>query len=45
LDELRENVEFNQWLDLHQYTLRLCASQDEEMSIIGAFCYGSLFMF
>jgi hypothetical protein len=26
------------WLEMYQYAIRLCKSQDEEMSLIGALC-------
>jgi len=29
----------------YQYSVKLCSSQDEEMSIIGALCYSSLFLY
>jgi hypothetical protein len=34
-----------QWLDTYQYSVKLCPSQTEEMSVIGALCYGSLWMY
>jgi len=33
-----------EWFATYQYSVKLCRSQDEEMSIIGALCYGSLFL-
>jgi hypothetical protein len=37
-------VPLAEWLATYQYSIKLCCSQDEEMSIIGALCYGSLFL-
>ncbi len=34
-----------QWLDTYQYSVKLCPSQTEEMAIIGALCYGSLWIY
>jgi hypothetical protein len=34
-----------QWLDTYQYSVKLCPSQAEEMAIIGALCYGSLWIY
>jgi hypothetical protein len=34
-----------QWLDTYQYSVKLCPSQAEEMAVIGALCYGSLWMY
>jgi hypothetical protein len=34
-----------EWMDTFQYSLKLRSSQDEEMSLIGALLYGSLFLF
>ncbi len=33
-----------EWFVTYQYSVKLCKSQAEEMSIIGALCYGSLFL-
>jgi hypothetical protein len=45
LDEFLSHQDVDQWLDSYQYVLRSCVSHDEEMSIIGALCYGSLFIY
>jgi hypothetical protein len=37
-------VPLAEWLATYQYSIKLCCSQDEEMSMIGALCYGSLFL-
>jgi hypothetical protein len=34
-----------EWFATYQYSVKLCCSQDEEMSIIGALFYGSLFLY
>jgi hypothetical protein len=34
-----------QWLDTYQYSVKPCPSQAEEMTVIGALCYGSLWMY
>jgi hypothetical protein len=44
-DNLLMNNMVNEWLEMFQYSLKLCSSQDEEMSLIGALCYGSLFLY
>jgi len=33
-----------EWLQTYQYSVLLSKSQDEEMSLAGALCYGSLFL-
>jgi hypothetical protein len=33
-----------EWFDTFQYIIKKCRSQDEEMSPVGALCYGSLFL-
>jgi len=45
LDELVSHTEIAEWLETFQYAIKLCPSQDEEMSLIGALCYGSLFLY
>jgi hypothetical protein len=45
LEDLMAQEEVSQWLDSKQYYLKLCTSQDEEMTIVGALCYGSLFTY
>jgi hypothetical protein len=44
-DDLFKINNIMEWLDTYQYSLKLCKSQEEEMSIIGALCYGSLFIY
>jgi hypothetical protein len=34
----------SEWFATYQYSVKLCHSQDEEMSIIRALCHGSLFL-
>jgi hypothetical protein len=45
LQEINHNIPIAEWLDTHQYVIKMCSSQDEEMNIIGALCYGSLFLY
>ena len=44
LEDMLTKVPLAEWLATYQYSIKLCCSQDEEMSIIGALCYGSLFL-
>jgi hypothetical protein len=43
--ELETKLPLAEWLQTYQYSIALCKSQDEEMSLIGALCYGSLFLY
>jgi hypothetical protein len=43
-EDMLTKVPLAEWLATYQYSIKLCCSQDEEMSIIGALCYGSLFL-
>jgi hypothetical protein len=45
LEQLETNLPLSEWLVTYQYSIKLCKSQEEEMSIIGALCYGSLFIY
>jgi len=45
LDELVSHTKIVEWLETFQYAIKLCPRQDEEMSLIGALCYGSLFLY
>jgi len=45
IDTLCQSEKILEWSDTYQYTLKLCKIQDEEMSLIGAFFYGSLFIY
>jgi hypothetical protein len=42
--ELFNQAPVAQWLDTYQYSIKLCPSQTEEMAVIGALCYGSLWI-
>jgi len=44
LEDMLTKVPLAEWLATYQYSIKLCCSQDEEMSMIGALCYGSLFL-
>jgi len=44
VEELQTELPLAEWLQTFQYSIALCKSQTEEMSIIGALCYGSLFL-
>ena len=44
LEELQTRLPLAEWLQTFQYSIALCKSHDEEMSLIGALCYGSLFL-
>ena len=41
---MQTKVPLAEWFATYQYSVALCRSQDEEMSIIGALYYGSLFL-
>jgi hypothetical protein len=43
--DLFKEAPIAQLLDTYQYSVKLCPSQIEEMSVIGALCYGSLWMY
>jgi hypothetical protein len=45
LDDILHNTHVTEWLSIFQYSIKLCKSQDEEMSLISALCYGSLFLY
>jgi hypothetical protein len=44
IESMQTQVPLAEWFATYQYSVTLCRSQDEEMSIIGALCYGSLFL-
>jgi cell wall assembly regulator SMI1 len=44
LEELSTQLPLAEWLQTYQYSIVLCKSQEEEMSLVGALCYGSLFL-
>lgn len=44
VDEFETKLPLAEWLQTYQYSIVPCTSQDEEMSIVGALCYGSLFL-
>jgi hypothetical protein len=41
---MMQKLPLAEWFVTYQYSVKLCKSQAEEMSIIGALCYGSLFL-
>ena len=45
IDTLQMALPLAEWFDTYQYYVKKCCSQDEEMSIIGALCYRSLFLY
>lgn len=44
VEEMVNSFPLAEWFVTYQYSVKLCRSQEEEMSIIGALCYGSLFI-
>jgi hypothetical protein len=44
INMMQTKLPLAEWLATYQYSIALCRSQEEEMSIIGALCYGSLFI-
>jgi len=44
IETMQTKLPLAEWLATYQYAIALCRSQTEEMSIIGALCYGSLFI-
>jgi hypothetical protein len=44
IEEMGSKLPLAEWLQTYQYSVLLCKSQDEEMSLAGALCYGSLFL-
>jgi len=44
LEDMLTKVPLAEWLATYQHSIKLCCSQDEEMSMIGNLCYGSLFL-
>jgi hypothetical protein len=44
VEELGSTLPLAEWLQTYQYSIVKCKSQDEEMSLAGALCYGSLFL-
>jgi hypothetical protein len=44
LEELETKFPLAEWFQTYQYSITMCKSQDEEMSLAGALCYGSLFL-
>jgi hypothetical protein len=45
IKDLQMKLPLAEWLTTYQYSIKLCHSQEEEMPIIGALCYGSLFIY
>lgn len=45
LDEMLQKIPIAEWLDAYQCIIKLCRSQEEEMLLIGALCYGSIFLY
>jgi hypothetical protein len=43
-EALESTLPLAEWLQTYQYSIVKCKSQEEEMSIVGALCYGSLFL-
>ncbi len=44
LDDLGNQLPLAEWLQTYQYSIVPCKSQEEEMSLAGVLCYGSLFL-
>ncbi len=44
-DEIFSQPPIIEWLDTYQYSTKKCSSQNEEMAIIGALCYGSTWIY
>jgi len=44
INTMQNKLPLAEWLATYQYSVALCRSQEEEMSIVGALCYGSLFL-
>jgi hypothetical protein len=44
INMMQTTLPLAEWLATYQYSIALCHSQEEEMSIIGALCYESLFI-
>jgi hypothetical protein len=44
LEDFGTKFPLAEWFQTYQYSITLCKSQDEEMSLVGALCYGSLFL-
>jgi hypothetical protein len=42
---LQSSLPLAEYFAAYQYSVKLCRSQDEEMTIIGALCYSSLFLY
>jgi hypothetical protein len=43
--ELFDQIPVVEWLDTYQYSVKKCPSQSEEMSLVGALCYGSTWLY
>jgi len=43
-EALESTLPLAEWLQTYQYSIVKCKSQEEEMSIVGTLCYGSLFL-
>jgi hypothetical protein len=43
-EDFETKLPLAEWFQTYQYSIALCKSQDEEMSLVGALCYGSLFL-
>jgi hypothetical protein len=43
--ELFDHIPVAEWLDTYQYFVKKCPSQTEEMSLVGALCYGSSWIY
>jgi hypothetical protein len=44
-DQIRSLPSIDEWLDTYNYYIKLCPSQNEEMTQIRALCYSSIFMY
>jgi hypothetical protein len=43
-EDFETKLPLAEWFQTYQYSIALCKSQDEEMSLVGALCYRSLFL-
>ncbi len=44
-NDLFNHTAVAEWLDTYQYSVKKCPSQSEEMSLVGALCYGSTWIY
>jgi hypothetical protein len=44
-DDLQSIPYVEEWLDTYKYSIKLCPSQSEKMTQIGALCYSNIFMY